>query len=54
MIIEIFNDFYDAIQFIETTAEFNNTDYFKAELYWTQDGRWRVGIITEQQMELDV
>lgn len=54
MRIETFDDLYDATQFIETEAEFNKTDYFKAELFWTPDGRWRVGIIYEAQMELDV
>jgi hypothetical protein len=52
--IEIFNDLYDAILFIETQAEFNSSDYFKAELLQLEDRRWRVGIIFESQMEMDI
>lgn len=52
MRIEIFDDLYDATQFMEVEADFNQTDYFKAELYRTDDGRWRVGVITERQKEL--
>ena len=54
MLIETFDDLYDATQFLEVEAEFNKTDYFKAEIYKTEDGRWRVGIITQQQMELPI
>ena len=56
MIIQTFDDLYDATQVIEVEAEqaYRNQSYFKAQLYRTWDGRWRVGIITEDQMELDV
>lgn len=54
MRIETFDDLYDATLFIEVEYEFNKDNYFKAELYRTDDGRWRVGIITEAQMEMDV
>lgn len=52
--IEIFNDLYDAILFMETQAEFNKEDYFKAELLMLDDGRWRVGILFNAQLEMDV
>lgn len=51
MKIEVFNDLYDAILFLEVEAEAYH-DYFKAELLKTDDGRWRVGVITSRQMEL--
>lgn len=51
--IEVFNDVYDAILFIETHAETSDKeDYFKAELLRLDDGRWRVGLMFKQQMEL--
>lgn len=44
----------DVIQFIES-EEYNNSDgYFKVELWRLDSGGWRVGIITEPQLELDV
>lgn len=49
--IEVFNDLYDAILLIEVEAEFKH-DYFKAELLQLEDGRWRVGISYERQLEL--
>lgn len=53
MRIETFNDLYDATQFIEVEAEYYD-EYFKVELIKLEDGRWRVGITYERQMELDV
>ena len=51
--IEVFNDVYDAILFIETNAESSNhEEYFKAELLRLDDGRWRVGLVLERQIEL--
>lgn len=55
MRIETFDDLYDAILFLETEAEHTSYYvYFKAEIFRTEDNRWRVGIITETQMELNV
>lgn len=58
MRIEIFNDIYDATTFIEVETEIHPLEhfppYFKAEIFRLDDGRWRVGIMTEQQMELKV
>lgn len=51
--IEIFNDVYDAILYLETHAEMsNNEDYFKGELLRLDDGRWRVGLTFKRQLEL--
>lgn len=52
--IKTFDDLYDAILFLETEAENikGKTDYFKGELLMTSDGRWRVGILTEPQLDL--
>jgi hypothetical protein len=50
--IEVFNDLYDAILFMEVEAEFKH-DYFKAELLKLDDGRWRCGITTERQHEFN-
>ena len=52
--VTIFDDLYDAMLFLETEAENTKgrTGYFKAEIYMTPDGRWRVGIITEPQLDL--
>lgn len=49
--IETFDDLYDAILFLEVQAEAYH-DYFKSELLKLDDNRWRVGIITERQIEL--
>jgi hypothetical protein len=49
--IEVFNDLYDAILYMEVEAEFKH-EYFKAELLLLEDGRWRVGIATTRQLEL--
>lgn len=56
MRIEVFDDLYDATLFIETEAEmqYRSDGYFKAELIRTDDGRWRVGLTLERQMEFDV
>lgn len=51
MIIETFDDLYDAILYLEVEAEFLH-EYFKGELLRLEDGRWRCGIITEKQLEL--
>jgi hypothetical protein len=51
--IETFNDLSEAILFMENLAyDAVNVDYFKSELLRLQDGRWRVGVYTEAQMEL--
>lgn len=50
-VIKSFDDLYDAILFLETEAE-RGDEYFKAELLKTSDNRWRVGIITEAQIDL--
>lgn len=51
--IEVFTDVYDAILYLETHAESSDhEDYFKAELLRLDDGRWRVGITYERQLEL--
>lgn len=51
--IETFNDLDQAILFIESLAfDAAGTDYFKAELLMLIDGRWRVGIETEPQLDL--
>ncbi len=49
--IETFNNFYDALHFIDTHHE---EEYFKVELLKLPNGSYRVGIIIEQQMELEV
>ena len=51
--IEVFNDVYDAILYLETHAETSNhEDYFKGELLRLDDGRWRCGITYKRQLEL--
>lgn len=52
--IKVFDDLYDAVLYIETEAEqsYSNSEYFKAELLRTSDGRWRVGFITNAQLEM--
>lgn len=52
--VKTFDDLYDAILYLETEAEnvTGKTDYFKGELLRTSDGRWRVGIIDEPQLDL--
>lgn len=52
--IEIFDDLYDAILFLENEAEqaYRSDTYFKGEMLRTDDGRWRVGIINKAQLEL--
>lgn len=54
--IKTFDDLYDATQYIETEAEqaYRGNTGFKAQLYRTWDGRWRVGIVISEQTELDV
>lgn len=52
MIIEFFEDFYDAILFIETNGEMYH-EYFKAEITKVNNG-WRVGIVTEAQIEMEI
>ena len=51
MIVASFNDLDKAFQFIE---HHSSNEYFKTEILKLPDGRWRVGIITEQQLEMDV
>lgn len=53
MDIKIFHDLGEALDYIEL-AHYHKDEYFKVEILKTEDGRWRVGIITEQQMELDI
>lgn len=53
--IEVFNTFDDALFHIDYLyAMHGGKDYFKVEIYRTDDGRFRVGIITEQQLEMDI
>ena len=49
--IETFNDLYDAILYLETEAE-GPHEFFDSQLYRTPDGRWRVGIITQPQLDM--
>lgn len=53
MEVKSFTDLDDALDYIYYTHE-RYFPYFKVELLRTDDGRWRVGIITEQQLELDI
>ena len=52
--IEIFNDIYDATYFIENLAieAQSKASYCRIELLLLADGRWRVGVLDEQQLEL--
>lgn len=52
--IKIFDDLYDAILFLETEAEqaYRSNTYFKAEWLNLEDGRYRVGIFYEAQLEM--
>ena len=52
--IKIFDDLYDAILFLETEAEqaYRSNTYFKAEWLNLEDGRYRVGIFYESQLEM--
>lgn len=56
MRIETFDDLYDATYFLETLAEEARDKgfYFKAELYKTDDNRWRVGFAENQQLEMNI
>lgn len=49
--IKTFIDLDDALDYVGYT--YQNDEYFKVEIYKLDDGRWRVGIITTQQLELD-
>ena len=49
MTIEIFNDLYEAVMFIETEAEYH--DFHQGELLRLPDGRWRVGVMKKGQLE---
>jgi len=52
--IEAFNTLDDALFHIDHQYAMCEKDsYFKAEIYKTDDGRWRVGILTAEQLELD-
>lgn len=51
--IEVFDDLYDAVLFLETQAEESlHEEGFKGELFRTSDGRWRVGINFTNQLEM--
>lgn len=56
MNIQTFDHLEEAIYALEEEAEWAMIDgtYFKAELYKTEDNRWRLGIITEDQLELKI
>lgn len=51
--IKTFDDFYDAILYIEDSDP-GAYEYYKIELFRTEDGRWRVGLITERKLELSL
>lgn len=51
MKIEVFDDLYDAILFLEVEAE--QSDFIKGELLRTDDNRYRVGVMFGDQLELD-
>lgn len=53
--VKVFDDLYDAILFLEVEAEnyIGSDEYFKSELLLLPDGRWRVGIQFNAQMELN-
>lgn len=51
--IEVFTNVYDAILYLETHAETSDKEeYFKGELLRLDDGRWRVGLTFQRQLEL--
>lgn len=54
--IGIFDELEKAELFMSILADRAKREgmYFKAELLLLQDGRWRVGVLTEAQMELDL
>lgn len=54
--IEVFDDVDEALDFLDQLAYESamNDSYFKAELFKTIDGRWRVGINLNGQMEFDI
>lgn len=45
------NTFEDVIYVLQD-YEYDVEDYFKAEVLRLEDGRWRIGIIINRQMEL--
>lgn len=54
--IETFENVDDALDFLDALAYDASTNdaYFKAELLKTSDGRWRVGVYNNSQLELDI
>lgn len=58
MIIKTFGNHIDALYFLEDHASlaFFKGSYFKGELYKTNDNRWRVGILDDDddQLEFDL
>jgi len=52
--IKIFDDLYDATVYLELEAEryIGRDEYFKAELLLLDDGRWRLGIQFNSQLEM--
>jgi hypothetical protein len=49
--IETFDNFYDLLHYLDHSG-WDEHEYWKVEIFKTDDGRWRVGVITEQQYEL--
>lgn len=56
MMVEVFDDVFDALDFIDQLVyEADGKDvYLKIEIWKTSDHRWRVGVYNEGQMELDI
>lgn len=53
--IEVFNDIDEALLWIENKAmDAVNEEGFKAEVFRTFDGRWRVGVSFNNQLELEL
>jgi hypothetical protein len=50
--IKTFNSLDQAFEFITIELAYSDTEYFKVEILSTTDGRVRVGIITEPQLDL--
>ncbi len=50
--IEVFNTLEEASDYMYYYADDRRPPYFKGELLLLPDGRWRVGIVTEPQLEL--
>jgi hypothetical protein len=50
--IKTFNSLDQAFEFITIELAYSETEYFKVEILSTTDGRIRVGIITEPQLDL--